>query len=80
MILGNVLGSNLFKCLAVGAVVGLADPGPIHEPDLTVEAVGLMLAITALAAVAMNRRRLVTRGEAIVLLVAHLALMPLLAS
>jgi cation:H+ antiporter len=79
LILGNVLGSNLFNCLAVAAVVGLARPGPITDPGVTVGAVALMLVITALAAVAMTRRRLVTRGEAVTLLVSYLACMPLLA-
>jgi cation:H+ antiporter len=79
LILGNVLGSNVFNCLAVGAVVGLADPGPLADPGVTVGAVALMLAITALAALAMTRRQLVTRGEAAVLLVTYLACLPLLA-
>jgi cation:H+ antiporter len=79
LILGNVLGSNLFNCLAVAAVVGLAGPGPITDPAITVGAVALMLAITVLAAVAMTRRRLVTRGEAVTLLVSYLVCMPLLA-
>lgn len=80
LILGNVLGSNLFNSLAVGAVVGLAGAGPLHEPDITVGAVGLMLAITALATIAMNRRQLVTRGEAVTLLVSYVAFLPLLAA
>jgi cation:H+ antiporter len=78
LILGNVLGSNLFNCLAVGAVVGLAGSGPLEDPSITVGAVSLMLVITALAAVAMNRRQIVTRGEAAVLLVTYTAFLPLL--
>lgn len=79
LIIGNVLGSNLFNCLAVGALVGLVGPSSIDDAGLTVGAVGLMLAITALGAVAMVRRRTVSRPEAAVLLVAYLALMPVLA-
>jgi cation:H+ antiporter len=79
LIIGNVLGSNLFNCLAVGALVGLVGPSPIDDAGLTVGAVVLMLAITALGAAAMTRRRLVTRPEATVLLLAYLALMPALA-
>jgi cation:H+ antiporter len=79
LILGNVLGSNLFNCLAVGSVIGLAGAGPITDPAITVGAVALMLVITVLGAAAMVRRRLVTRGEAATLLVSYLACMPLLA-
>jgi cation:H+ antiporter len=80
LILGNVLGSNLFNCLAVGGIVGLAGPATITDASLTVGAVGLMLAITAAGAVAMHRGRTVTRGEAIALLTAYLVCIPLLAS
>jgi cation:H+ antiporter len=79
LILGNVLGSNIFNSLAVAAVVGLASPQPVTDPAITVGAVGLMLAITALAAVAMTRRRRLTRGEAVALLASYVACMPLLA-
>jgi cation:H+ antiporter len=80
LILGNVLGSNLFNCLAVGAVVGLVRPEPIADAAITVGAVGLMLAISFLAAGAMIRRREVTRGEAVTLLVSYLVCMPLLSA
>jgi cation:H+ antiporter len=79
LILGNVLGSNLFNSLAVSAVIGLVGPGAITDAGVTVLAVGLMLAITALAAMAMTRRRLVTRGEAVTLLAGYCVCMPLLA-
>lgn len=79
LILGNVLGSNLFNSLAVGGIVGLAGPGPLDDPSLTVGAVVLMLAMTALGAAAMYRRQQVTRGEAATLLSAYLLCVPLLA-
>jgi cation:H+ antiporter len=80
LILGNVLGSNLFNCLAVGALVGLAGPSRIDDPSVTVSAVALMLVITALAAVAMTRRQLVTRVEAALLMAFYFVLMPTLAT
>jgi cation:H+ antiporter len=80
LIMGNVLGSNLFNCLAVGAVVGLVRPLPLTDAGLTVGAVAAMLAITALGTVALARRGTVTRAEATALLVAYLVLMPLLAA
>lgn len=78
LILGNVLGSNLFNCLAVGGIIGLVGPAALDDPSLTVGAVALMLAITAIAGFALARRRSVTRPEALTLLVGYLACLPLL--
>lgn len=78
LIFGNVLGSNLFNCLAVGGLVGLAGPGPLTDAGLTVDGVMLMLAITVLGVAAMVRGRLVTRGEAAALLIAYGAFLPFL--
>jgi len=80
LILGNVLGSNLFNCLAVGAVVALTSSAPATAAGVPATAVGLMLLITALATGAMIRRQLVTRGEATTLLVTYVAVLPLLAA
>lgn len=79
LVLGNVVGSNLFNCLAVGAVVGLLGPGPLDDDRLTVAAVLLMVAITVVGTVVMARHRTVGRGEALALLVAYLVTFPLLA-
>lgn len=79
LIIGNVVGSNLFNCLAVGALVGLVGPSPLHDAGLTVGAVALMLAITVLATVALATHRAVRRHEAVGLLVVYLAMLPLLA-
>lgn len=80
LILGNVIGSNLFNSLAVGAVIGLVGPGPLDDASLTVGAVTLMLVITAGAIAVTARSRTVTRPEALALLVVYLATLPLLAS
>jgi cation:H+ antiporter len=80
LILGNVIGSNLFNALAVGAVVALVGPGPLDDAGLTVGAVVLTLVITAAATAIMARGRTVTRTEALVLLVTYLATLPLLAA
>jgi cation:H+ antiporter len=79
LIVGNVLGSNLFNCLAVGAVVGLVGPGPLPDAGLTVGAVAAMVVITALAAMAMVRRQVVTKAEAAGLLAAYFVSVPLVA-
>jgi cation:H+ antiporter len=80
LILGNVVGSNLFNCLAVGGVIGIAGPAVIDDRALTLTAVGLMLVITALGSFALLRRREVTRNEALGLLVTYLGCLPLLAA
>jgi cation:H+ antiporter len=79
LVLGNVLGSNLFNCLAVGAVIGLAGGGSLDDTTLTTAGVTLMLAVTVIAAVVMAVGRRVTKREAGLLLVIYLAVMPLLA-
>ncbi len=79
LVLGNLLGSNLFNCLAVGAVVGFADAGPINDTSLTTGGVVLMLAITAVAGVVMATGRRITRFEAGGLLAAYAVVMPFLA-
>jgi cation:H+ antiporter len=79
LVLGNVVGSNLFNCLAVGTVVGLVGPSSVSDDRLTVAAVLLMVAITVAATVAMARHRTVRRHEALALLVSYLATLPLLA-
>lgn len=80
LILGNVLGSNLFNSLAVGAVVALAGSGASAGSGVSTTAVVLMLALTALATGAMIRRHHVTRPEAATLLATYLAFVPLLAT
>jgi cation:H+ antiporter len=79
LIVGNVVGSNLFNSLAVGAVIGFAGGRPLDDPALTVGGVALMLAITATAAIAMVHGSRVTRIEATVLLAAYAITLPLLA-
>ena len=79
LVVGNVLGSNLFNCLAVGAAVGFADAGAVDDTSLTTGGVGLMLGVTAVAAAAMARGRRVTRWEAGALLATYVAVMPFLA-
>lgn len=80
LVLGNLIGSNLFNCLAVGAVVALAGPSTGPDPGIAGVPVLLMLGITALATVAMTRRQTVTKGEAVTLLVSYLGCMPFLAA
>ncbi len=66
LVVGNVIGSNLFNSLAVAGVAGLFGPGPV-DGEFRV-ALLLMLAAVAAAAVFVTTGRRLVRGEAIVLL------------
>ena len=67
LVVGNVLGSNLFNSLAVAGTAGLVGPGVL---DPTFRPVSILMVATAMAAgfFAMSGRR-VARWEAVVLLV-----------
>ncbi|MDZ4826804.1 MAG: calcium/sodium antiporter [Actinomycetota bacterium] len=79
LIIGNVLGSNLFNSLAVGGMLALVSPGRIDDMQLAVGGVLLMVAATVFATVLMARRNRVTRAEAVILVAAYAVTMPLLA-
>lgn len=79
LILGNLLGSNLFNSLAVGGVAALLGPGALVDDALAGIGTVLMLAICGGAALAMITGRRVVRWEGAALLIAYLAGLPLLA-
>jgi cation:H+ antiporter len=80
LIIGNLLGSNLFNSLAVAGLAGVIGPGPLADPTLSGFAVILMLVVSAGAAFAMIASREVVRWEGVVLLVVYLGTVPLLAT
>ena len=70
LIVGNLLGSNLFNSLAVGGVAALAGPGTVGDPVLTGLAIWLMLGIAAAAMLFMRTgHRVVAREGGILLAV-----------
>jgi cation:H+ antiporter len=79
LIVGNLLGSNLFNSTAVAGAVAIAGPGTIQDPKLTGLAVALMVGTSALATLLMVTERTVVRWEGVVLLVGYVAVLPLLA-
>lgn len=79
LIVGNLLGSNIFNSLGVAAVAALAGPGPVGDPSLAGVATVLMLAVTFLAAAAMVSGRRVVRPEGALLLALWIAMIPLMA-
>lgn len=68
LIVGNLLGSNLFNSLAVGGVVAVLGEGPIVDPSLTTIDLGFMVVVCVGAYVAMRTRGRFERVEGIVLL------------
>jgi len=68
LIVGNLLGSNLFNSLAVGAVVAFLGDGSVADPSLTGLDLWFMLAVCLLAAVAMLTRSVLERAEGTLLL------------
>ena len=68
LLVGNLLGSNVFNSLAVGGVIGLVGPGPVG--DVTLQTLGslMMVVICVVSWVAMAIGRRVSRIDGVVLL------------
>jgi cation:H+ antiporter len=79
LIVGNLLGSNLFNATAVGAVAGGLGPRTLADPSIVGPATLLMVGISVLATVFMVSGRRVVRWEGALLLAFYVATLPLLA-
>ena len=77
LLLGNVLGSNIFNCLAIGGAVGLLAPGSI-DADIAVTGTIAMVVASLVVMVMMRTRQRIDRVEGVVLLLGYAALVPLL--
>jgi cation:H+ antiporter len=74
LVVGNVLGGNLFIALGGGAVVGLlASTKSVHVGDV---ALVLMTLVVVVSWLAMARGATLRRSEAIVLVLAYAACLP----
>lgn len=78
LVIGNLLGSNLFNALAVGGVVLLLAPGTLDSPNLTSVGAGAMVAAALLAMVFMRSGYRVGHREGVLLVIAYVAVLPLL--
>ncbi|MEM9520809.1 MAG: calcium/sodium antiporter [Actinomycetota bacterium] len=67
LLVGNLLGSNVFNSLAVGGIIGLVGPGPVLDTTLAETGSLLMVGIVVLSAVFMVARGRVGRVKALVL-------------
>jgi cation:H+ antiporter len=79
LIVGNLLGSNLFNAGAVGAVVGFLGPSTLANPAVLLPAVALMLGVVAMSLVFMISDARVRRYEGALLLGGYLVAVPMLA-
>jgi cation:H+ antiporter len=80
LIIGNLLGSNMFNGLAIGAAMGLIGPGTVTDSALTGPAAIVMVAVVAGSTLFMLTGRAIVRWEALVLLATYLVTLPLLAA
>ena len=72
LIIGNLLGSNIFNSLAVGAVLGLLGPGPLEDNNLAGLATIIMISVVLIAAVFLYTGGRVVRWQAAALLLIYL--------
>lgn len=79
LIVGNLLGSNLFNALVAGGAVGLVGGPAFRDTSLTTVAALAAVAVAVVATFAMRTGFAVTRREGIGLVVAYVALIPFLA-
>ena len=77
LLIGNVLGSNVFNSTAVAGTAALIGPGEITDAGLTVTAAGSMVLVAALAWLFLGLGGRLRRWEAVVLLVVYAATLPL---
>jgi len=68
LLIGNLLGSNVFNSLAVGGVIGLVGPGPVVDTRLAEWGSVMMVVIVVLSWLMMITGSRVTRTEGGVLL------------
>ena len=71
LILGNLLGSNMFNSLAVGGVIALLGAGAIDDELLRTYGIVAMLLVAIVAWIFMVARQRVSKPEAIVLLAGY---------
>lgn len=68
ILVGNLLGSNMFNSLAVGGVIALVGPGPVLDTTLAQTGALLMVIVVVLSGVMMITKRGVERWEGVILI------------
>lgn len=78
LVIGNLLGSNIFNSLAVGGIIGFVGPGVVQDEALTGTPMWMMVGVSAAVLVVIVTGRRVVRWEGILLLAAFIAFLPFL--
>ena len=68
LLVGNLLGSNVFNSLAVGGAIGVIGPGAVGDPPVQSYGAGIMALIALICWAAMGRGRCVSRLDGVLLL------------
>ncbi len=68
LVVGNLLGSNVFNSLAVGGIIGIVGPGTVEDTRLVGTGSVLMVAIVVVSAVFMIHRKEVGLAKGFILL------------
>ncbi len=76
LIVGNLLGSNLFNALAVGGLIGVLGGPAVEDRSLTLIATVAAVGVAAVALVAMVTRHTVSRPEGVGLIGLYLVSLP----
>ena len=76
LIIGNLLGSNIFNSLGVGAVIGLVGHAPLADPSVVHRASLALGMVVAGSWYAMWRRQRIDRLEATALLALYVVTLP----
>jgi cation:H+ antiporter len=79
LIVGNLLGSNLFNALSVGGLIGLIGGNGVDDARLTVVGATAAFVAAVVALVAMRSGRRVSRLEGVFLITGYAVLVPFLA-
>ena len=80
LLIGNLLGSNMFNSFGVGGAMALARPGRVLDADLAVGGSIMMVAVVVVSAVMMITKKSVSRVEGLVLLAMWVACVVVLAT
>lgn len=75
LIVGNLLGSNIFNSLAVGGGIGLVGPGLVGDSSLTSLGVGLMMLVAVVSFGLALRGKVIGRSDGALLLAIYIASM-----
>jgi cation:H+ antiporter len=78
LIIGNVLGSNVFNSLLVGGLVALIAPGTIDDTRLVTAGAAAMTGVALGAWILLARGRRIVRSEALFLLAGYVAVVGLI--